>query len=393
MVPSTTSVPPKEPIKLLFVVAALYTGGAERHLLQILPRLDPERFAPKVVCIKEPGNLYLEFEEAGIPAVVLGHGKRREARALSALVRLMRDERPDVVVTWGFAAEAISRVAAYIARVPARVVWKHNCGHVSRRLRERIADRVLDRITDFYLGVAFGQVRYLVDDLGLPGHKVRVVRLGVPPDRFWPPPPPDASERLRSSLGIADHERVVSMIAVLRPEKDHATFLRAGRLLIDRMPDARLLVVGGPPDPELERLAAEIGLGDRVIFTGMRKDIHELLGITDVIVLSSYTVECFPVSILEAYSAGVPSVCTAIGGLPELVDHGVTGYLVPPRDPRALSDGIARILEVDGRAGDMGRAARRRFEERFTLDVCVEESERVFADIADATRKRERHPA
>lgn len=391
MVPSTTSVPQDKPIKLMFVVAALYTGGAERHLLQILPRLDPERFESKVVCIKEPGNLYLEFEEAGIPAAVLGYGKRQEARALAALVRLMRDERPDMVITWGFAAEAISRVAAYIARVPARVVWKHNCGHVSRRLRERIGDRLLDRITDFYLGVAFGQVRYLVDDLGLPGDKVRVVRLGVPPDRFWPPPPEEARARLRASLGIRDGERVVSIIAVLRPEKDHATFLRAGRLLIERMPEARLLVVGGPREPDLERLAAEIGLGDRVIFTGMRRDIHDLLGITDVVVLSSYTVECFPVSILEAYSAGVPSVCTAIGGLPELVDHGVTGFLVPPRDPRALSDGIARVLEGDGQVERMGAAARRRFEERFTLDVCVSESERVFADIADATRTRGNH--
>ena len=193
---------------------------------------------------------------------------------------------------------------------------------------------------------------------------------------------------MAASLGIADGDRVVGILAVLRPEKDHATFLRAGRRVIDRMPEARLLVVGdGPCREDSERLAAELGLGDRVIFAGMRSDIVDVLSVVDVMVLSSFTIECFPFSILEAMSAGVPAVCTAVGGLPELIEDGVTGHLVAPRDPAGLAEGVLRVLEPPGRAAEMGAAARRRLEERFTLQRCVDETDRTLTSIVAASSR------
>ena len=168
---------------------------------------------------------------------------------------------------------------------------------------------------------------------------------------------------------------------------DQLRSLRAGRAVLDRLPRVRLLVVGdGPCRLDSERLAAELGLGDQVIFAGMRSDIPQILTLVDVMVLSSYTVECFPFSILEAMSAGVPAVCTAIGGLPEMVEDGVTGYLVAPRDPAGLAEGILRVLEPEGRAAEMGAAARHRLVERFTLQAGVRETERVFASIAARAR-------
>ena len=203
-------------------------------------------------------------------------------------------------------------------------------------------------------------------------------------------PGPDGrlrDEGVARALGIAPSDRVVGILAVQRPEKDHATFLRAGRLVLDRMPDARLLVVGdGPMRPASEQLARELGLGDRVVFAGMRSDIPEILSLVDVMVLSSYTVECFPFSILEAMSAGVPAVCTAIGGLPEMIEDGVTGHLVAPRDPAGLAEAVLRILEPEGRAREMGVAARDRVASRFTLQACAQETERVFASIAGRGR-------
>ena len=205
---------------------------------------------------------------------------------------------------------------------------------------------------------------------------------------------PDAYDRgprrvrhpeVATSLGIQADDRVAAIVAVLRPEKDHATFLRAGRLVIDRLPNAKLLVVGdGPLRAELEALADELSLGNRVIFAGMRSDLAEVLSVVDVIVLSSYTVECFPFAVLEAASARVPAVCTAIGGLPELVEHGATGYLVPPHDPAGLADAMARVLGSDDKARTMREAARRRLEERFTLRMSVDETERVLGELVAA---------
>jgi len=371
-------------IRVMFVQPSLTVGGAERHITHLVRMLDRDRFACMVCCIKEPGALAGDVEAAGVRLVSLDSGTRQAGRAVVRLVRLMRAFRPDVVTVNGFNAQVIGRIAGTIAGVPARVVWKHNCGDVHRPLRERIADRMLDPLTDYYFGVAFGQVPYLVNDLGVDGAKIRVIRNGVDPADAASARPDPALAR---SLGLDDRDRVVGIVAVQRPEKDHATFLRAGRRIVDRLPSARLLVVGGGPcGPDSERLAAELGLGDRVVFAGMRDDTPDLLRLMDVVVLSSYTVECFPFSILEAMAAGVPAVCTAIGGLPEMIEDGVTGHLVAPRDPAALAEAVLRVLEPEGQARRMGDAARQRLEARFTLRASVDETERVLGSIVGDRR-------
>jgi len=369
----------------MFVQPSLTVGGAERHITHLVRLLDRDRFACSVCCIKEPGPLAADVEAAGVEVLSLDSGTRRAGSALMRLTRHMRRVRPHVVTMNGFNAEVLGRTAATLARVPARVVWKHNCGDLHRRLRVRVMDRLLDPATDYYFGVAFGQVPYLVNDLGLRGDKIRIIRTGVDPEAYAGPG--EARRRaVAESLGIAEGDRVVGNLAVLRPEKDHATFLRAGRRVIDRMPQARLLVVGdGPCRADSERLADELGLGERVIFAGMRGDIGDVLSVVEVMALSSFTIECFPFSILEAMSAGVPAVCTAIGGLPELIEDGVTGHLVAPRDPAGLAEGILRVLEPEGRSAQMGAAARRRLEERFTLQRCVDETARTLASIVAAS--------
>jgi glycosyltransferase involved in cell wall biosynthesis len=221
-----------------------------------------------------------------------------------------------------------------------------------------------------------------VNERGYDGAKIRIIRNGVEPDSCTRIADPRRRAEIAASLGLADGDAVVGILAVLRPEKDHETFLRAGRRIVDLVPRARLLIVGdGPERPKLEALASELGLGDRVVFAGMRADIGAVLSVVDVSVLSSFTIECFPFSILEAMSASVPAVCTAVGGLPELVEHGVTGYLVPPRDPEGLARAVVRIIGEDGESARMGAAARERLERLFTLEASVRETERAFAEM------------
>ena len=389
MLPSGPELTEDARIRVMFLVPSLTVGGAERHVIHLVRMLDPERYATMVCCISEQGALYEEAREAGAEVMSLDSRMRQAPSAMLKLVRAMRRFRPDVVITRGFNAETLGRSAAAIARVPSSVVWKHNCGDLKRRLRTRVADRLLDPVTDHYFGVAFGQVPYLVNDLGLKGSKIRIIRNGVDPEAHTRITDEARLAEIRGSLGLEATDRVVGILAVLRTEKDHATFLRAGRAVIDRMPQARLLVVGdGPRREELEALSAELGLGDRVIFAGMRSDVGDLLSVIDVVVLSSFTIECFPFAVLEAMSASVPAVCTAIGGLPELVEDGVTGYLVPPRDPQGLADGILRVLEPEGRAAEMGAAARLRLQERFTLERSITETERVLESIVVGSGRR-----
>jgi glycosyltransferase involved in cell wall biosynthesis len=378
--------PHRERIRVLFVTPNLAVGGAERHLATLVPALDRTRFEPAVVCIKEPGALFASVLAAGVPAMSLDAGTVAAPLALRRLVRIMRRRRPHVVITRGFNGDVLGRVAAALCRVPVVAVWKHNADHISPRYRESLANLVLDPVTDLYLGVAHGQVAYLKDGLGFPSRKIRIIHSGVDPSAF-PYRSDGRRDEGRASLGLQPGDAVVGIVAVMRPEKDHDTFLRAGRLVVDAMPAARLLLVGdGPERIRLERLAAELGLGDRVVFTGMRADAVELMGLFDVAVLSS-TTECLPYVVLEAMAMGVPTVCTAVGGLPEMVEDEVTGRLVPPAAPADLAEAILSILQDPRRTAAMGAAARRRLEERFTLARAARETEACLERaVARSTR-------
>jgi glycosyltransferase involved in cell wall biosynthesis len=363
----------------MYVVPDLGIGGAERHVTTLMPNLDHARFAAAVVCVGAEGGLFDDLVRTGTQAKALHRSRRQALRAIAELVREMRSFAPDVVITRGYNAEVLGRIAAAIARVPHNVVWVHNHGDgTPRGTVRRIADRVLAPVTSAYFGVARAQVQYMVDELGCPPEKIHIVYNGVDPERF----DPTDDRRAVAEFGIGASDRVVGIVAALRPEKDHSTLLRAARMVVDRVPAAKFLIVGeGPMRAEIERHVAVLGLDDHVTLTGCLSDVPAVLQGLDVVVLSSYSVECFPMALLEAMAAGRPAVCTAVGGVPEMVDEGVTGFLVPARDPSALADRLVAILTDDELASRMGKAARMRVEQKFTLRESVSAAERALAEV------------
>ena len=372
------------PIRVMYVVPDLNVGGAERHATLVLPRLDRSRFAPSVVCIGEEGTLFPALGEGNVPAIALNCGKRDAPKAVFKLIRAMRRERPEIVITRGYSAELLGRIAAVITRVPHAIIWVRNNGDLEPRGRvQTVSDRILDRATSAYYGVAYGQIPYMRDDLGYPAEKIRIVYNGADPADH--PYDPDATrdEEFAASFGIAPGELVVGILAVLRPEKDHGSWLRAAAMVAEQRADVRFLIVGGGPLREsLEARAAELGIADRVIFTGSRSDVGAMLKLMDLFTLSSYTIECCPNALLEAMANGRAAVCTAIGGVPEMIAEGVTGYLVPPKDAVALAAGILEALSDPVRLAEMGRAARHRLETEFSLERSVENASRAFEATA-----------
>ena len=364
-------------LRVVYVVPDLGVGGAERHVVELMSRLDRSRFEPSVVCIGEHGPLFSALGDAGVPAVAFGRTKRQAVMSLLQLVRHFRSTRPDVVIVRGFNAELLGRVAAFITRVPRVVLWVHNCADIEPRTSlRRLSDRVLDRVTDAYFGVAQRQVGYMRDHLGYPEHKIRVIRNGVDPTQF------DRADRgPRVELGFGDHDLVVGILAALRPEKDHETFLQAARLVAAEISGARFLIVGdGKRRSGLEALARDLGLADRVVFAGVRQDVSAILASLDVFVLSSSD-ECFPMALLEAMAASRPAVCTWVGGIPEIIEEGVTGYLVPPQDPTVLGDRVTLLLSSRERRQQLGAAARERVDLNFTIRQSVQETERQLLDL------------
>jgi glycosyltransferase involved in cell wall biosynthesis len=211
---------------------------------------------------------------------------------------------------------------------------------------------------------------------GAAPERVRVVHEGVA-DRK---PAAGGAEAL-AALGIASGAPVIGNVAALTDHKDHATLLRAARLVLDRAPRARFVVVGdGELRPRLLALHRELGLGEGCVFAGFRDDVDRLLPAFTVFCLSSH-MEGLGTSLLDAMAFARPVVATRAGGIPDAVEDGVTGRLVPVRDAAALAAALLELLDDEARREAMGRAGRRRFEERFTADRMVEATLAVYEEV------------
>jgi glycosyltransferase involved in cell wall biosynthesis len=212
---------------------------------------------------------------------------------------------------------------------------------------------------------------------GIASERVRVVYEGVP-DR---PAQAGGQEALRE-LGIPADVPVVGNVAALTGHKDQATLLAAAARVVARLPEVRFLIVGeGELRGRLEALSRELGLERRCVFAGFRADLDRLIPAFTVFCLSSH-MEGLGTSLLDAMAFGVPVVATAAGGIPEAVTDGVTGRLVPPRDPDALAAALVEVLADPARRAAWGRAGRQRFEERFTADRMVEATLATYTELA-----------
>lgn len=332
--------------RLLFVADSLDVGGAERALVQLAAGL-VERGHEVTVACTAGGALAVDAEAAGVTVEVLQ--PRLVKRAVdsgfaSALARLTSRSRPDLVHTHMYASTAAAYTA--LASTPAPLVIHE---HSEARWRDASAVR---RAAAGYarsacvIAVSSSIRRRLIEVDRVPPEKIRVLENTAP-------------ARSGASVSVSRwRQPIVGVVARLQPEKGVAVFVRAAALLKERVPGVRFVVAGdGPLRPDLARLARQLRVP--VSFLGFRTDGPSLLGEFDVLVVPSFT-EGTPLVVLEAASAGVPVVASAVGGIPDQLCHGVDGLLVPPGDHPALADACARLLADRSLAARLGRSLRER---------------------------------
>nr|WP_280513411.1 glycosyltransferase [Mycolicibacterium gilvum] len=376
-------------IRVVFIVPDLRVGGAERHVTTLLPQMNREKFTTSVICIGEEGSLFSALPEAGVSASAmhLGH-KRNAGHALIRLIASIKRLQPDIVVVRGYNAEVLGRIAARMGGTRHIIVWVHHIGDAKPRSSVRkLSDHILERWTSRYFGVANAQRNYMMNELRLPRHKIRIIHNGVDPGAF-------STQDDRQVLGDLDPRLgsgtpVVGMIAALRPEKDHKNAFLAARIVLEQLPSVKFLIVGdGPMRAELEEYALALGISESVHFVGTRRDIGRLLPAITVFTLSSATVECFPIALLEAMACARPAVCTDVGGVGEILRHGETGFLVPPKCPQMLAARLLDLLNSPRDARRMGLAGRRRVENCFNLSQSVLATEAEFEQLFSSGRTR-----
>ncbi|BBO33513.1 glycosyltransferase [Lacipirellula parvula] len=363
-----------KPLRVLFLLTSMPVGGAETLLVNLVRRLDRKRFAPEIVCLKEPGPLG-EMLAAEMPVHHDLLACKYDVRILPRLWSLMRRPQADAVVTVGAGDKMFwGRLAAYLAGVPVVASALHSTGWPDGVGR---LNRMLTRITDAFIGVADAHAVHLVQNERFPTAKVNTIYNGVDCERFSPQ---DATP-IRNELGIAADAPVVGILAALRPEKNHELFLHGAAAIRQTLQAAQFIVVGdGPKRNELQMLAKKLGLAEAVHFVGSRSDVPALLAACSVVALTSHN-EASPVSILEALACGVPVVASNVGSVRETVVDGVTGRLFAPGDEGAFVGATVELLQNQEEARRLGEEGRRRVEARWSLEAMVRGYEELIERI------------
>jgi glycosyltransferase involved in cell wall biosynthesis len=367
------------PLRVMFVITSMPVGGAETLLVELIRRMDRERFLPELCCLKRLDPLG-EVVAKEIPTFTGLLAHKYDFAVLWRLTQLMRQRRIDAVVTVGTGGDKMfwGRLAAWLAGVPVICSALHSTGlpdHVE------FSNRLLTPLTDAFVAVAKPHGQYLAEHEGCPAHKIRVIPNGVDSDRFHPRWP---NEKLRQEWNLAPDAPVAGIVAALRPEKNHALFLEVAALVHAKQPAARFLIVGdGPERKKLEAIAQSLGLSEVVRFLGTRSDIAEVLSLMDVVLLTSH-MEANPICLMEAMASEKPVVATRVGSIPETVLEGQTGYLVAPGDSAAMANRLTAMIEDRELASALGRAGREHVIAHGSVESMVQGYQAMIAEIYTA---------
>jgi len=364
-------------IRVLQLVPSLNMGGMENQLLSFVRTFDRNRFEIIICCIGN-GLLIESFRKENVKVIVLN--KKPYAiglYTLPKLVKVMKNKKIDIIHCRSFQAGLRGLLAAKIAGVPIIIKSYHGL-NLWKKSHLLLLDRFMSLFTDKFIVVSNARRELMLKREKIRPEKVITIYNGVNGKRF------DIKiniARQKREFGISETSKVVGIVASLTKVKDHKTFLNAAALIYRKLPNVYFLIVGdGELRNELELYCKQLSINSHVIFTGSRKDIPKMLSIMDIFVLSSLR-EDLCNALLEAMSARRPVVATNVGGNPEVVLEGETGFLVEPRNPEKMAEKILKLLNNCILSKSMGNKGRKRVEYVFSAKKNAEEIEAVYRHL------------
>jgi glycosyltransferase involved in cell wall biosynthesis len=371
-------------------------GGAEHLVMQIAEHLDPERFE-SMVCATRFSAFEQEREtvaeaavalrQAGVRLLGLDRRTRWHFWAWWPLVRLLRRERVDVIHAHKFGSNIWGVVFGRLSGVPVVVTHEHGWAFEGRRMRMFLDRELIGRGSDAHVAVSREDRRRMIEVEKIDPETAVFVPNGISSLR------PPSGRDVRADLGIGAGDPVVISVGFLRQPKAMDVLIEAAARIAPRFPALKVLIVGeGDDRPTYEALIDRLGLGATVSLLGLRSDVPDLLAASDVAVLSTNS-EGSPLSVMEYMDAGLPVVATRVGGIPDLIDHGVEGLLVEPQDAEGLGEAIARVLGDPDEARRMGERARARRRREFDIGVMAENLQNLYLKLYAGTRRGRREAA
>ncbi len=365
-------------IRVAHVVEDLKMGGIERVIENIALSLDPRRFKVYVVCLSRGGEVADRLIERGRDIEVLNITNYHSPASIFKVARWLRYNGIDILHTHAYPAGVLGRMAGVVVRIPRVFHHLHTTQWHMVRRHCRI-ERGLARFSTRIICCSEAVKESFLHVTGIRDGKTVVIYNGVEePEGIGR----EEVLRLKDSLQIPRDVPVIGVVASLVPHKGHRYLIEAFKAILSEGIDSHLIIVGdGPLRGELKGLVSSLGLEGRVSFTGLKPEVAPYIAMMDVVVLPSCEREGLGLSLIEAMAMSKPVVATRIGGIPEVVEEGVTGLLTPPKDPEALAGALKTLLRNREVMREMGLKGRERYLQMFTSPRMITAIERLYGEV------------
>ena len=376
-------------VRILHIHTLPVISGSGINTFLTMRGMKGNRYESVLACA--PGGTLIDLvqrhgmEVMTFPSLVQPLHPLKDFKAILDLTGHLMTKRYQVVHTHNSKAGFIGRLAAKLARVPVIVHTVHGFAFHRqeppwRRTLFRNLERLASHWCDQMIFISQPLVDWAVNEgIGCSGKMTRIYS-GIEMDRFHPVSVQEKN-RLRAGWGLHEDDAVIGMVSKLWEGKGHAFLLRAFKEIKEEKPQARLVIVGeGYLMESLKTLVSRMGLSEAVIFTGFLEDVPQIIATFDVAVLPSYF-EGMGRVLLEAMAMEKPVVGTRVGGIPDLIEEGLNGYLVSPGNEKELASAVVKILNDRDLALKMGRTGRKKMTDRFSAESMVRSIEEVYSEL------------
>lgn len=363
------------PVRIMQITYGLSYGGLEQVILNLYQFLDKSRFHVSVCCMTHEGHVAQELEKLGCK-IEYCNGSSTMSRYAKFLkmATILKRNKIDIVHTHNTPAYLDGLVAAKLANIPI-IVHTDHCRFYPDKKRYMLAERFASLVTDRIVAVSAHTKRDLQQWEHIPAGKIAVILNGIPPlNRLEP----EHVQRLRASLGIRRTETVIGSVGRLEHQKGYDLLIQAAAIMTANQCPAKFVIVGeGSRRNELQQLAEQFHLDDRVILTGGKINGADYIQMFDIFALTS-NFEGMPIVLLEAMAAKKPIVATDVGGVPEMIDSGMNGYLIDKRDPKIFAHYCQQLIDNPAWMKTFGEHSLQKYRDQFSVEQMISNYTRLY---------------
>jgi sugar transferase (PEP-CTERM/EpsH1 system associated) len=364
-------------IRILHVLPSLEIGGMENAMITLINGMDTDRFENQIFCFdfkNYENSIQHRLQDENIPIYIFEKGDGIDYWLPIKISRILKKQNIDIVHTRNFAALLYGSTAAKLAGVRGVIA------DIRGRIPEDEGQKCkrLSFLVSRFVGVSEDIKKMLANDFKIKEAKIKTIYNGV--HLSHQTQDLDLAS-LRARLGLAPDDFVIGTIGRMEPVKDYAALIRMSAPLLVKYRTVKLMFVGdGSQRAELEKLARDLGLSTKIIFTGYQKDISNYLQLINVFALTSIS-EGISNVLLEAMASAIPVIATEVGGNPEIVINNQTGFLIPRTNLNQLTEKIDLLINNPELVNNFGKNGRKRVEEMFTIEKMVSEYQSLYQAI------------